>query len=68
MTQSNLEATLEAMIDSEGITAVLTAIEAVCFEKGDHLRSNWQDEKAAKHWDKVGTRIGIAIVASRNIP
>lgn len=59
---------LEQMIDAAGITAVLEALERVCYDKGDHLRAAWQDGAAGRAWDKVGTAVGVAVVRSRNVP
>jgi len=42
---------LEAMIDEHSVVEVLEAISVVCSLKADHVRSNWQDEAAAKAWD-----------------
>jgi hypothetical protein len=67
-TAMNLAEQLEEIIDSHGITNVLEAIEQVCYEKAEHVQSNWQDRPLAKAWEKVATKLGVAIVASRNIP
>lgn len=45
--------TLEAMIDSVGLSTVLEMLETICIEKAEHLRSNWQDEHSAKQWQKA---------------
>lgn len=49
--------TLEAMIDRLGLGAVLERIGQVCFDKEDHLSSNWQEQHAAKGWAEAGLRI-----------
>ena len=49
----NLTAALEALVDRHSVHAVLLDLAAVCFDKGDHLRSNWQDELTAKTWDRA---------------
>lgn len=48
---------IESFIDSFGLSAVLEMIAQICYEKGDHLRSNWQDERTAKVWDRDGRKI-----------
>jgi hypothetical protein len=48
---------LESMIDGSSLATVLEALSQVFFEKVEHLRSNWQDETAAKCWDKAGRAI-----------
>ena len=50
--------TLEALVDKEGsVLDVIEGLSQIAFEKGDHLRSNWQDEPAAKRWDRLGKRL-----------
>ncbi len=57
---------LEAMIDSNGLVAVLDALADICAEKAAHLRENWQDSgsdqfKTWKHnagyLDKVSSHV-----------
>ena len=48
---------IEAMIDKHGLGEVISAIAVICFEKADHLRSNWQDERTAKVWDNAGKAV-----------
>ena len=49
--------TLENMIDRTSLYEVLSIIEGICAAKADHLRSNWQDDYAAKLWDRAGADI-----------
>jgi len=48
---------LEAMLDQSSLKEVLDMLAEICHEKADHLRSNWQDEAAAKDWERMGNRI-----------
>lgn len=57
---NDITETLEAMIDKHGLVHVLTGLACVCREKADHLRSNWQDEKSAKQWDRNAHACDIA--------
>jgi len=59
-----LENQLEALIDTHGLATVLGAIAGVCWEKGDHLRSNWQDPRAARVWDRMGRKVSTAADAA----
>lgn len=43
--------TLESMIDTADLSAVLRALALVCVEKAEHLQVNWQDKPASKRWD-----------------
>jgi hypothetical protein len=63
----NLSDTLEELIDKHGITTVLEAIETVCDAKADHLDSVWQDRQYAKLWRKLACKVGLAVVASREV-
>jgi len=56
---------LEGLIDSCGLASILEAISAICDEKAEYVRANWQDEKAAKAWD---TACGVVGCASCDIP
>lgn len=55
---------LEAMIDTHGLSTVLSAIVAICHAKAAHVESNWQDKALAKLWtrnakaiDKVAIKV-----------
>jgi hypothetical protein len=67
MDESNLCNALEELIDRHGITTVLEAIEAVCDAKADHVESEWQDPGYSKLWRKVACKVGLAVVASREV-
>jgi hypothetical protein len=53
VTQENKD-TLESIIDGATLADVLNAISEICYEKADHIRTNWQDANTAKVWDKSG--------------
>lgn len=48
---------LEELIDRHGPAAILESIAAIAREKAEHLRVNWQDDKAAKVWETKATKI-----------
>jgi hypothetical protein len=48
---------LEDMIDKSSLGDVLEMLVEICYEKADHLRHNWQDEAAAKQWERWGKKI-----------
>lgn len=52
MTQQELIDAIEPLMDKSSIADVLLAMARVCNEKAEHLRVNWQDEGAAKAWDR----------------
>ena len=56
ITEEQAEA-LEKLIDTHGLGTVVEAIALICGEKGEHLRTNWQDAAAAKEWDKNSQRL-----------
>jgi hypothetical protein len=43
---------LEAMVDHATIRNVAYALAHICWDKADHVRSNWQDEALAKDWER----------------
>ena len=51
---------IENMIDSTDLSQVLEVISEICYEKGEHLRGNWQDIVAAKRWEKAAKRLDQA--------
>lgn len=48
---------LEDIVDSASLEEVLAALSNMCFEKAEHVRTNWQDEPLAKAWEKNGKLI-----------
>ena len=46
------EQDLEDLIDKAGLPNIIGALETICNEKADHVRSNWQDEDTARCWEK----------------
>jgi hypothetical protein len=46
-----LEPELEALVDKHGLTHIVSTLSAICGEKADHIRTNWQDRTTAKAWD-----------------
>lgn len=57
MTGQDAQNRLEEIVDAIGMEQTLENLSAVCFEKANHLRSNWQDSTASRLWDGVGRRI-----------
>jgi hypothetical protein len=48
---------LEGLIDKYDLNSVLQGLFNICHLKAEHLRSNWQDKKAAKEWEKKAKEI-----------
>jgi hypothetical protein len=57
MSNQQLCDALETLIDSKSLPDVLLALETVCHEKADHLRSNWQDAESARAWERAGRQV-----------
>ncbi len=57
MSDQSSQDTLEEIVDQRGLQQVLGLLSAVCFEKAEHLASNWQDERAAAQWRVAGRRL-----------
>jgi len=48
---------LEDMIDRSSLEEVLVGLAQICYEKAEHLRSNWQDEGAARIWERDAKKL-----------
>lgn len=48
---------LENMIDKSNLAQVIQDLVDICYGKAEHLRVNWQDESAAKGWDKAAAKL-----------
>jgi hypothetical protein len=51
MTCRELFDAVEYLVDGESLSSVLEQLSAVCAEKAEAIRSNWQDAVLAKQWD-----------------
>ena len=43
--------TLEKLVDAYGLHGVLGVLCDVCYDKANHIASNWQDTALANMWD-----------------
>jgi hypothetical protein len=48
------DASLELMIDLNGIDGVLAAMAAICAMKADHVRQYADSEYLAREWERAG--------------
>jgi hypothetical protein len=55
------------MVDKHGLTDVLVTLESLCDAKADHVAENWQDRQYARLWRRVAVKLGLAVVASREV-
>jgi hypothetical protein len=52
------EIQLEQVLDKmPSLASVVRALVAVCRDKADHLRTNWQDEGTARTWEKDADKL-----------
>ena len=42
---------LEKLVDKHGLYAVISELSNICFEKKEHVLTNWQDEGLAELWE-----------------
>jgi len=56
-----------AFVDRYGLAATLGALSVICDEKAVHLLENWQDDHAAKEWDKAARRVETCYEAVRKL-
>lgn len=57
LTVQQMKGMLESLIDTHNLTSVVQALAYVCSDKADHLRENWQDATAARHWEKASVEL-----------
>lgn len=58
MTDDQLCAELERLVDATTLARVLEQLHSVCSLKADHLRANWQDPALAREWERIGAKLG----------
>lgn len=66
MRQQELIDNLESLVDVTCLTDVVLALARMCNEKAEHLRSNWQDEKSARTWDKDAKQLDKCSIILNN--
>lgn len=49
---------LEKLMDIYSLAEVVSNLQTICHEKAEHLRTNWNDEAAAKDWDRGAAILG----------
>lgn len=58
---------LEQLVDSLGLYGVIEKLETICYEKSEHLESNWQDPVAAKNWQSAAKLLGSTVAKLHKI-
>ncbi len=48
---------LEQLIDKFTLPQIVDQLAVICREKADHLRVNWQDNNAARLWDRNANKL-----------
>lgn len=48
---------LESIVDHIGLAKTLDLLASLCRDKAEHLRSNWQDDTAARVWEKAARHV-----------
>lgn len=56
-------ATLESLVDSCGLGAVLEALSAICGEKAEHIDQAYGDGALARHWRTAEGAVGVVATA-----
>lgn len=63
-----MERELEKLIDENGLVQVMDIISTICFEKEDHVLTNWQDKALAKVWRRNGIILQTATEKLFDLP
>jgi hypothetical protein len=54
---TNVGRSLEALVDANGLRAVVDALAAIAYVKADHIEEAWQDRGLAQRWLAAGRRL-----------
>jgi len=68
MKWEELKEKIEAIVDATSVREVLDALEEVCHEKAEHVRSNWQDEGLAIAWNLAGKYVTHGVNKLPKVP
>ena len=55
--ETNVGRNLEALVDSNGLRAVVEALAAIAYAKADHVEEAWQDRGLARLWLAAARRL-----------
>ena len=56
---------LEELVDMEGFQGTLEILSEICFEKAEHVLTNWQDKHLAKFWSDRGRLLDKILSSSK---
>lgn len=61
---------IESAIDHSSVATILEVIATICAEKAEHVESNWQDARLARHWTDASDRIQLLAdkLTARRVP
>ena len=59
---------IETIIDEEDLTGLMDLVSEICSAKADHIRTNWQDETTANHWDGLAAGFLKCSLTPTNLP
>jgi hypothetical protein len=48
---------VEGVLDALGPCLLLRTLASVAYEKAAHVREAWQDERLARHWERLARRL-----------
>ena len=55
--QNQLSFDLEQIVDAEGMGTILETLAQICFEKSEHIATNYDDKTLAAQWKKDGGKL-----------
>lgn len=53
---SNFEA-LESVLDQSNLHEMMLHLARICYEKSEHISTNWQDQRLAKAWNSAAKQL-----------
>lgn len=65
--RANLCDALERLIDRHGVATVCDALGGICYDKAEHIRTNWQDRALASKWSRLAAKFHAVEVWVRKV-
>ena len=58
---------LEAMVDTAGLRNVVWALAHICWDKAEHVETNWQDDQLARDWNANAAMLDSSAAKLRSV-
>lgn len=48
---------IESIVDQSSVDQLILKLSRICYEKSEHIESEWQDKKTARVWRRAAARL-----------